>query len=134
MFLCVCVCVRVCVSACARAYARTFVCLGLFCHSVCRFVCRSVGLPVVYFSILLSLLPVFLAGFKLGGRTNQRIVGPKNRGTERKLHAPLSYTNKADRPANSRERWAGALMEVRSPFLIVCDGHTDGHTDRQSGL
>ena len=24
--------------------------------------------------------------------------------------------NKADRPANSRERWAGALMEVRSLF------------------
>ena len=25
-------------------------------------------------------------------------------------------SNKADRPANSRERWAGALMEVRSLF------------------
>ena len=46
--------------------------------------------------------------------------------------------NKADRPANSRERWAGALMEVRSLFLLVVtygrtygrtDGHTDGRTD-----
>ena len=39
--------------------------------------------------------------------------------------------NKADRPANSRERWAGALMEVRSLFLVVTDIHTDG---RQTGL
>ena len=37
--------------------------------------------------------------------------------------------NKADRPANSRERWAGAVMEVRSLFLIVCDGRTDIRTD-----
>ena len=41
--------------------------------------------------------------------------------------------NKADRPANSRERWAGALMEVRSLFssfsLVVTDGPTDLRTD-----
>ena len=43
--------------------------------------------------------------------------------------------NKADRPANSRERWAGALMEVRSLFLlIVTYGRTDIQTDRHSGL
>ena len=37
--------------------------------------------------------------------------------------------NKADRPANSRERWAGALMEVRSLFLVVTDLRTYGPTD-----
>ena len=42
--------------------------------------------------------------------------------------------NKADRPANSREQWAGALMEVRSLFLVVTDGRTDGWTYRQTGL
>ena len=45
--------------------------------------------------------------------------------------------NKADRPANSRERWAGALMEVRSLFFLIfasCDGRTYlrtyGRTDK----
>ena len=33
--------------------------------------------------------------------------------------------NKADRPANSRKRWAGALMEVRSLFFSW-DGRTHG--------
>ena len=36
-----------------------------------------------------------------------------------------SNINKADRPANSRERWAGALMEVRSLLSLnsaSCDG------------
>ena len=44
--------------------------------------------------------------------------------------------NKADRPANSSERWAGALMEVRSLFGLnsaikkrVTDRWTDGPTD-----
>ena len=45
--------------------------------------------------------------------------------------------NKADRPANSRERWAGALMEVRSLFGLnsaikkkrLTDPPTDGQTD-----
>ena len=35
------------------------------------------------------------------------------------------FGNKADRPANSRKRWAGALMEVRSLFGLnsaSCDG------------
>ena len=40
--------------------------------------------------------------------------------------------NKADRPANSRERWAGPLMEVRSLFLVVTDGRTDGRTYGQT--
>ena len=54
--------------------------------------------------------------------------------------------NKADRPANSRERWARALMEVRSLFSLNyavkksgmdgprtvgrTDGRTDGRTER----
>ena len=37
--------------------------------------------------------------------------------------------NKADRPANSRKRWAGALMEVRSLFFS-CHGRTYGQTNR----
>ena len=43
-------------------------------------------------------------------------------------------TNKADRPANCRELWAGALMEVRSLFglnsaiKITCYRRTDRHT------
>ena len=41
--------------------------------------------------------------------------------------------NKADRPANSRERWTGALMEVRSLFGLnstVKRGMDHGLTDR----
>ena len=47
-----------------------------------------------------------------------------------------SEDNKADRPANSRERWAGALMEVRSLFGLnsaSCDGDrrsANGQTKR----
>ena len=46
----------------------------------------------------------------------------------------IIYINKADRPANSRERWAGVLMEVRSLFglnsvikknALPTDGRTD---------
>ena len=47
-------------------------------------------------------------------------------------HPNEVQTNKADRPANSHERWAGALMEVRS--LVVTDRQRtdDGKTaDRQ---
>ena len=38
--------------------------------------------------------------------------------------------NKADRPANSRERWAGALMEVFASCDIRTDRRTDGRTDK----
>ena len=47
----------------------------------------------------------------------------------------LRNMNKADRPANSRERWAGALMEVRSLFgwnsavKKTRYRRTDGRTD-----
>jgi hypothetical protein len=46
--------------------------------------------------------------------------------------------NKADRLANSRECWAGALMEVRSHFGLNSAikktryGRTDRPTDRQT--
>ena len=59
------------------------------------------------------------------------------------ISSVTSKINKADRPANSRERWAGALMEVRSLFglnsavkknalrtdRLKKDGLTDGQTD-----
>ena len=50
---------------------------------------------------------------------------------------------KAERPANSRERWAGALMAVRSLFglnsaveknALRTDGPTDGRTDRRTDI
>ena len=45
--------------------------------------------------------------------------------------------NKADRPAYSRERWAGALMYVRSLFCLSSTikknaGRTDGRTNRRT--
>ena len=47
-----------------------------------------------------------------------------------------SFRNKADRPANGRKRWAGALMEVRSLFGLnyaikkrITDRRMDGRTD-----
>ena len=59
------------------------------------------------------------------------------------ISSVTSKINKGDRPANSRKRWAGALMEVRSLFglnsavkknaLQTTDHEpTDGRTDRRT--
>jgi len=54
------------------------------------------------------------------GRGNEKRVNGSKRKEKRKekkrKEQGKEKKNKADRPANSRERWAGALMEVRSLF------------------
>ena len=43
-------------------------------------------------------------------------VNSKKYPCVKKLYEYEASSNKGDRPANSRERWAGALMEARSLF------------------